>query len=155
MINIDKKLELFNLQDELWAVWCGYKKIPHEKIILPKNLSEKGLELLEAAIVGERITEVIVGMNLQGVQTTFNDYMIKIKPDKVFWMCQVYIEGDGTLISEKNNIDFRNLLKKYCDERSLDLSELEKQYIVKVNSLPFFPVYDWLYAREIKENQST
>jgi hypothetical protein len=155
MKDIDEKLELVNLQEELWIVWCGYKKIPNEKIILPKNLSEKGLELLEAAIVGERITEVIVGINLQGVESTFNEYMKKIKPDKVFWMCQVFMESDGTLVSDANIIQFRNLLKTYCDEQSLNLGELEKQFINKVNSLPFYPVYDWLFAKEINENQIT
>jgi hypothetical protein len=145
-----KSVEL--LQDELWRVWATLKKLPVESPLSPNDLSDEGKTLFEAAIVGKRITEIEVGLDMWGVESTFQDHIKDWKQDKLYWACQIFLNPDGSFIPKTNAIEFRNLLKRYCDENSLTLNALESEYLKKVNSLPFFPVYDWLFGRELEFN---
>jgi hypothetical protein len=142
--------ELEQLQEELWRVWRTIKKLPIDDPLSPSDLSVQGKKLLEAAIAGKRITELEVGIHLSGLESTFNDSIRDWKRDKLFWACQVFLSPDGSLIPKEDPLAFRNLFKKYCDENSIDLKDLEAEYLREINTLPFFPVYDWLFLREME-----
>lgn len=139
-----------SLEKELWRVWRTIKKLPIDDPLSPNELSASGKKLLEAAFAGKRITELEVGINLWGLESTFNDSMKDWKRDKLYWACQVFLTPEGSLIPKKDAIEFRNLLKKFCDENSINLKDLEAEYLRTVTSLAFFPVYDWLFCREMK-----
>lgn len=141
---------LSELQDELWRVWCTVKKAPIADPLTPDELTEKGKELLEVAVIGKKLTEFEVAIDLWGLDSAFKDYVKNWKDEKLFWACQVYLNADGSIVSKTSAIEFRNRFKNYCDEKFISLDSLEKSFLEKVASLPFFPVYDWLFVREIE-----
>jgi hypothetical protein len=145
---------LESLQDELWRVWGTVNKLAIDSPLSPNDLSDEGKSLLEAAIVGKRITEVEVAIFLHGLKQAFDLYITDWKKEKLFWACQIFLKPDGSLVAKSDAIEFRNLLKKYCDEHSLNLSDLEAEYLKKVTSLPFFPVYEWLFVKEAQFKNS-
>jgi hypothetical protein len=147
--------DLQSLQDELWRVWCTVNKVSIDHPLTPDDLSKKGKELLEVAVIGKRITELEVAIQLWGLDSAFSDHIMNWKEEKLFWACQVYLNPDGSLQNNSNAISFRNRLKSYCGEKSIVFATLENKFLEKVSSLPFYPVYDWLFTKEIEHSKCT
>jgi hypothetical protein len=147
-INSGRHLE--SLQDQLWRAWCVYKRIPINNPLLPGDLSSEARALLEAAIIGEEVLVLDLAIQFQDGGPADNTDLRSWKEEKLFWLCQVFLNPDGTIVEEVSKVKFRNRFRLFCREQRIDAHSLEKKYLEIANALSFFPVYDWVFKREIE-----
>jgi hypothetical protein len=138
------------LQDHLWRAWCVYKKISVKNPLAPNDLSSEARGLLEAAIIGEEVLLLDLAIQFQGGGPTDNSDLRSWKEEKLFWLCQVFIDSDGTIATETSKVKFRNRFRLFCQELQIDADSLEEKFLKVANELPFFPVYDWVFKRELE-----
>jgi hypothetical protein len=106
--------------------------------------------LLEAAIIGEEVLVLDLAIHFQDGGPADNTDLQSWKEEKLFWLCQVFLKPDGTIVEEVSKVKFRNRFRLFCQDRGIDAHSLEKKYLEIANALPFFPVYDWVFTREIE-----
>jgi len=147
---VDNEQLLESLQDQLWRAWCVYKRIPITNPLSPAELSSEVRALLEAAIIGKEVLVLDLAIHFQDGGPADNTDLQSWKEEKLFWLCQIFLKPDGTIVEEVSKVKFRNRFRLFCQDRGIDAHSLEKKYLETANALPFFPVYDWVFKREIE-----
>jgi hypothetical protein len=72
-------------------------------------------------------------------------------------LCDLFIKIDGSISEEKEEYILYLLFKEYCQGIGVNAEDLINEYIEKIRTLPFYPVYDEIFMRELnslKDNAS-
>ena len=147
---VDEELEI------LWAVWCGIKRLsyPHRKIPDPESITPLGKRLFEAAIIGEKLFQIEVSAKLSSSVSTFHDHISGVPNEQLFWYCHFFIDSEGRRKEGEQGAEWEQLMLTYCNERQISFVNIVSEFIDHVRNLPIYPVYDWLFRKELELGES-
>lgn len=143
------------LKEELFDAWDEYHSFAIDKNSFVNGLDGNLKNLLEIALIQKMILPVQSGIFLDTAKETFDVYLNNIGRDNLIWFCDVFIEEDGSISKDKIKNNFYLEFEKYCQKNSINSKELISRYKKIITNLPFYPIYDQIFIRELSKIDKT
>lgn len=143
------------LKEELFDAWDEYHSFAIDKKSFVNGLDGNLKNILEIALIQKMTLPVQSGLFLDTAKETFDVYLNNIGEDNLIWFCDVFIEEDGSISKDKNKNNFYLEFEKYCQKNSINSKELISGYKKIITNLPFYPIYDQIFIRELSKIDKT
>jgi hypothetical protein len=145
--------EIHQAKIRLFHAWDEYHSFAVNKEQLISSLDNQTRELLEIALIEERLLPIQAGLRSLSTKSSFESYVMEMEPKNLFWLCELFMKADGSLSKDKEEHAFYMLLKEYCIGLGINVQDLINTYFEKVHQQPFYPVYDEIFKRDILDSQ--
>jgi|GEM_PF-3196349 len=141
------------IKSKLFNAWDSYHSFAVNKSQLISSLDSQTKELLEIALIQEQLLPIQAGLHTSSIKSFFQDYAMDSEPKKVIWLCDLFIKVDGSISEDKEEYAFYLLFKEHCQSGGINERDLIDKYLKRVSQLPFYPVYDEIFKRDISASQ--
>jgi hypothetical protein len=139
------------IKDELFDAWEKYHSFSVDKSNFITTLNNDVEELLKIALIQEKLLPLQSGLFINDVKESFDANLKEIGTENLLWMCEIFLDSNGTVSKKEEHHNFYLEFEKYCIKNSLNPIELIYEYKSKVSNLPFFPIYDQIFIRQLSE----
>lgn len=146
-------VDINSMKVKLFDAWDSYHSFAVNKSQLLSSLDNQIRELLEVALIQEHIVHIQTGLHSISTKSSFEIFITEIEPKNLIWLCDLFIKTDGSISEEKEEYILYLLFKEYCQGIGINAEDLINEYIEKIRILPFYPVYDEIFMREINSSQ--
>jgi hypothetical protein len=133
---------------ELFDAWDLYHSPISNKDLLKNSLDPDVRELLEIAIIQQKLLPLQVGLGVTNINQTFYDYLHEIGEENLIWFCDVFINSDGSLSKDLTNHQIYLSFLEFCNKKNIDIDEIINTYKNKIKHFDFYPIYDQIFRRE-------
>jgi hypothetical protein len=134
---------------ELFDAWDLYHSPISNKDLLKNSLDPDVRELLEIAIIQQKLLPLQVGLGVTNINQTFYDYLHEIGEENLIWFCDVFINLDGSLSEDLTNNQIYLCFVEFCNKKNIDSDEIIHTYKNKIKNFDFYPIYDQIFKREL------
>jgi hypothetical protein len=139
------------LKDELFNAWEKYHSFSVDKSNFITTLNNDVKELLKIALIQEKLLPLQSGLFLNDTKESFDTSLREIGKENLLWLCEIFLDSNGTVSNKQEQHNFYLEFEKYCIKNSIDPKELMHEYKNRVSNLPFFPIYDQIFIRQLSE----
>lgn len=146
-------VDINSMKMKLFDAWDSYHSFAVNKSQLISSLDNQIRELLEVALIQEHIVHIQTGLHSISTKSSFELFATEIEPKNLIWLCDLFIKKDGSIREEKEEYTLYLLFKEYCQGIGVNTEDLINEYIEKVRTLPFYPVYDEIFMRELNSSK--
>lgn len=143
------------IKEKLFDAWDNYHSFATDKTNYLNSLDKSLKYLLKIALIQKITLPVQSGLFLSSPKETFNFYLNDIGKDNLIWFCDIFIEEDGSISIDKDKNNFYLEFEQYCINHSINSKELVDEYKKIITDLPFFPIYDQIFIRELSKIDKT
>jgi hypothetical protein len=145
--------DIHSIKMKLFDAWDSHHSFAVNKSQLISSLDNQIRELLEIALIQEHIVQIQTKLHSISTKSSFEHFVTEIESKNLVWLCDLFIKIDGSISEEKEEYILYLLFKEYCQGNGVNAEDLINEYLVRIRTLPFYPVYDEIFMREMNSSQ--
>jgi hypothetical protein len=139
------------LKTKLFDAWNLYHSSITNKELLMNSLDDQVKELLNIALVQEKMLPIQSGLGSSNIKMSFVDCLNETGKDNLIWFCDLFVNADGTINQEKLSSEYHQCFQEYCAQNNINYEHIVQEYRNKISNLIFYPVYDEIFKKKSEE----